>query len=241
MDVRAIENLARWFIDPQVGAVCGRLILTDAQTGCNVDSAYWRYETFLKGCEARLGGLLGANGAIYAIRRSDFVPLPPGTLVDDLVAPLLMKIRSRCRIIYDIDAKAFEESAPDLYGEYRRRTRIGTGGFQSLTVLWPLLLPQFGWTAFSFWSHKVLRWFCPFCMIAAMLSCCLLLQYPLYRGALLAQLLFYAVCGIGAIRGAGKSLRICTMFACMNLALLMGFIRWLSQRQSGMWLRTQRA
>ena len=72
MEVRALRNLARWFSDPQVGIVCGKLVLTDPATGLNVDSMYWRYETFLKRCEGKLGALLGANGAIYAIRRSLF-------------------------------------------------------------------------------------------------------------------------------------------------------------------------
>ena len=241
MDAHAIQCLARWFIDPEVGAVCGRLILSDARPGANVDSVYWRYETFLKSCEGRLGSLLGANGAIYAIRRSVFVPFPPGTLVDDFVGPLLAKISSGCRIIYDMQAEAFEESAPDLHGEYRRRMRIGTGGFQSLAVLWPLLLPRFGWTAFSFWSHKVLRWLCPFCLLAALLASALLSKHTLYRDALLAQLFFYALCGLGAIKGAGRSLRTLTMFACMNFALLAGFIRWMAGNQNGVWLRTQRS
>ena len=55
--------------DPTVGVVVGRLVLVDPATGRNADGLYWKYETFLKRCEARLGALLGANGAIYAIRR----------------------------------------------------------------------------------------------------------------------------------------------------------------------------
>jgi len=75
-DPAAVRNLVRWFADPSIGAVCGRLVLTDPATGGNVDSLYWRYETFLKKCESRLGALLGSNGAIYAIRRTLFVPSP---------------------------------------------------------------------------------------------------------------------------------------------------------------------
>ena len=240
MDAAALRHLSRWFADENVGAVCGRLVLTDPQTGRNADSLYWQYETFLKTCEGRLGGLLGANGAIYAIRRNLFIPLPPETLVDDFVAPLLAKMQSGCRIVYDPQATACEESAPDLAGEYHRRARIGTGGFQALGILWPLLAPTHGWTAFTFWSHKVLRWCCPFFMLATLLASALLAMHPLYRGMLFVQILFYALCGLGAIKGATRLLRLCTMFAGMNLALLMGFIRWAGHNQTGIWARTHR-
>src|SRR5437868_1741752 len=76
----------------------------------NADSLYWKYETFLKRCEGRLGALLGANGGIYAIRKSRFVPIPQGTILDDLVIPLLSKLRHGGDIVYDPRAVADEET-----------------------------------------------------------------------------------------------------------------------------------
>ena len=72
MEPDAARRLAGWFADPAIGVVCGRLVLTDARSGQNVDGLYWKYETFLKKCESRLGALLGSNGAIYAIRKELF-------------------------------------------------------------------------------------------------------------------------------------------------------------------------
>ena len=59
---------------PSSGGRRGALVLSDPRSGRNADSLYWRYETFLKRCEARLGAMLGANGAIYAIRRELLCP-----------------------------------------------------------------------------------------------------------------------------------------------------------------------
>src|SRR5262245_20952127 len=95
----ALRHLARWFHDPKIGVVCGRLVLTDQRTGRNVDSLYWKYETFLKKCESRLGALLGTNGGIYAIRRDVFQPIPANTIVDDFVIPLLARQQTGCEII----------------------------------------------------------------------------------------------------------------------------------------------
>ena len=240
----AISRLVRWFADPTIDAVCGRLVLTDPATGQNVDSLYWRYETYLKKKEARLGALLGANGAIYAIRRDRYVPIPNNTIVDDFVIPLLSKLHYRGRIVYDEEAVAFEETPAEIGSEFRRRARIGTGGYQSLALLWRLLSPRFGWTAFAFFSHKVLRWVAPFLLIGAFVANLFLLGLPLYRWLLAAQMLFYLASFAGAqVRGTGlpfRLLRLASMFTSMNAALFVGFWRWLTLPQTGTWQRTAR-
>ena len=166
----AARRLVSWFADLRVGVVCGRLILTDPRTGRNVDSLYWRYETFLKRCEATLGALLGANGAIYAIRRSAFVPLQPNTIIDDFVIPLQSKLRTGCSIVYDAEAIAWEETPARLGAEFGRRARIGAGAFQSLRMLRPIFHPCQGWLLLSFVSHKLLRWFCPLFLLALFMA-----------------------------------------------------------------------
>ena len=184
-DPAAALKLTRWFRDPRVGAVVGRLVLVDPCTGNNADGLYWRYETFLKKCEARLGASMTANGAIYALRRDLYEPTPPATIVDDLVIPLLAKLRTGCTIVYDPEAIAFEETAPDVRAEFGRRARIGAGGFRSIGMLWRLLDPRWGWVAVTFPSHKILRWFCPFFLIGALLGSLVLRDRPAYGVALL--------------------------------------------------------
>lgn len=239
------RRVAAWFADPGVGVVCGKLVLTDPHTGRNVDGVYWKYETFLKKCEGRLGALLGSNGAIYAIRKALFPPVRPGTLIDDFVIPLDAKRRSGCRIVYDTKAVATEETAPTIRAEFRRRVRIGAGGFQSIGMLWPLLSPAHGWVAVTFLCHKILRWVCPFLLIGMLVANLLLLGDPVYDAALAAQGGFYALAVLGNwLPSRPKFLRLFrlpTMFAAMNLALFFGFFRWLRGRQKGTWTRTTRS
>jgi cellulose synthase/poly-beta-1,6-N-acetylglucosamine synthase-like glycosyltransferase len=240
----AIRKLVRWFADPGVNVVCGRLLLLDSHRGRNVDGIYWRYETFLKNCEGRLGALLGANGAIYAIRRRSYVPIPGNTIVDDLVIPLLSKLRHRGRIVFDPEAVASEETAPHIGSEFRRRVRIGTGAYQSVPLLWRLLNPRYGWTAFAFLSHKILRWMVPFFLLGLAISNLLLLDQARFRAALAVQVAVYAAALAGTCL-PGRSLpcklvRALTMFVGMNVALLFGFWRWLASPQTGAWRRTAR-
>jgi len=244
MEPSAVRRLARWFQNPQVGVVCGKLVLTDPVTGTNVDSMYWRFETLLKRSEGRLGALLGANGGIYAIRRRVFQGLSHDTIVDDFVIPLLARVRTGCAIIYDATAIAYEETPPEIAVEFRRRARIGAGGFQSLAVLWPLLDPRNGWIALTFLSHKVLRWLCPFFLIGLVAANLVLVNKGFYGVSLLAALVLAAVALLGQYvsfgSSAGRALRLTTMFATMNAALLVGFFRWASGRQRAAWDRTAR-
>lgn len=243
-DPRAARLLARWFALPGVGAVCGRLELIDAATGRNVDGLYWRYETFIKRCEGRLGSLLGANGAIYAVRRDRFVPVPPQTIIDDLVIPLLARMTHGCRLVYEPQAHAREETPFRLSDEFGRRARIGAGGFQCLALLWPLLNPRQGWLAFSFFSHKLLRWVTPFCLLGMLAASVGAAAQPFSRVLLAAQAAFYVLAVVGALlpgrRPAMRLLRLTTLFSYMNLALLVGFWRWVRGRQRGAWTRTAR-
>jgi cellulose synthase/poly-beta-1,6-N-acetylglucosamine synthase-like glycosyltransferase len=245
LDRRAARRMAYWFGDPRVGVVCGRLVLVDSSTGENADGVYWKYETFLKIREARLGALLGANGALYAIRRSLFPNPPDRIAVDDFVIPLLAQMRSGCRIVYEADAVAYEETPAEIRSEFARRSRIGAGGFQSLSLLWPLLNPLRGWIALAFASHKVLRWVCPFFLLGAAIASTALIVRPLYLMAVVGQLALYGVAlAVYLWPGLGSTSRIArlpTLFTAMNLALLAGFVRWISGRQAGVWERTARS
>jgi cellulose synthase/poly-beta-1,6-N-acetylglucosamine synthase-like glycosyltransferase len=244
VDPGAVRKLVRWFRDPGVGAVCGRLVLADPRTGKNVDSLYWKYETFLKQCEGRLGALLGANGAIYAIRKAAFTPIPDGTILDDFAIPLVAKLRTGCLIVYDSEAVAREETPPELAAEFARRSRIGAGGFQSLGLLWGLLHPRWGWTALAFTSHKILRWLCPFFLLGMLCSSLVLCGRPFFQVALVSQVLFYLASWVIAVLPLRcrflRPLRLATMFTTMNLALLAGFWEWLLGTQQGIWQRTVR-
>jgi cellulose synthase/poly-beta-1,6-N-acetylglucosamine synthase-like glycosyltransferase len=238
------KRLVARFADPSVGVVCGRLILHDAETGRNIDSLYWRYETFIKKCEAKLGGLLGANGAIYAMRRELYQPIPSNTIIDDFVIPLLAKLRCRCRLVYEERAVAHEETALSIGDEFRRRSRIGAGGYQSLAILWPLLNPIYGWTAFTFWNHKVLRWCVPALLLAALVTNIFLWRTSPYHYSLAFQVGFYCL-AIAGLRVGGQSftarlIRAIGLFCIMNVALAAGFWQWLFVRQRGTWRRTAR-
>ena len=150
-----------------------------------------------------------------------------------------------CRIVYDESATAYEETPSNLEAEFRRRTRIGAGDYQSLGMLWPLMNPFEGWTSFTFISHKVLRWLCPFFLLGVSAANLFLVrQGGLFIYAPLVQIALYSIALLGHFLShrsiVGRVMRLATMFTAMNAALLVGFFRWATARQQAAWERTAR-
>ncbi len=106
----AVRKLVRNFADPRVAYVCGRLRL-EAPDGSNKEGVYWRYELVTRAGESSLGSVTAGNGAIYALRRSDYVEVDP-RFGHDLSLPYLMVQHGR-RAVYEPEALAFERPTPD--------------------------------------------------------------------------------------------------------------------------------
>jgi cellulose synthase/poly-beta-1,6-N-acetylglucosamine synthase-like glycosyltransferase len=240
----AIARMLAHFDDPSVGAVCGELRLLDAR-GNNQDSAYWRYEQFLKRHEAELGGLLGANGAIYAIRKSLYQPLRPDTIVDDFCIAMDVVVQGY-RLVYDPKAVALEDTPDGMSDEYRRRVRIGIGNFQAFFRR-PSYLTRTNWaTRFTYVSHKVLRWFTPHLLLVALLASAVLsLNDSRYALLLALQLFAYGGTWLQHMAGAAwklpKPLGLLLFFLTLNLAFAVAFWRYATGRYSGSWRRTERS
>jgi cellulose synthase/poly-beta-1,6-N-acetylglucosamine synthase-like glycosyltransferase len=240
----AIKRLVAHFENSKVGAVCGELNLFNPDNNDNKDSIYWRYEQFLKDKEGQLDALLGANGAIYAIRTHLYTPIPENTVVDDFL--IVMNVaKEKYKIIYDNEALAHEEIAPSIAEESKRRIRIGTGNYQAFTRLYWVLNPFIGWRFFSYFSHKVLRWFTPHLMIIALMSNFILLGDTFYNCTFLTQIIAYLIATFGKkLSEQGKpipsSVALLTFFVSMNLALLQGFYRFAFKNVKGTWQRTSR-
>ena len=239
----ALWRLTRHFADPEVGIAAGEVGIVDA-AGRPSEAFYWRQEMRMRRYEAQLGILVGASGAIYAIRRALFVAPSRPVINDDLVLPLLARLNHECRYVFDPSARACVSYTGGLIQEFRRRCRIGAGAYQALTVLQPLLRPRHAKHAWAFASRKGLRWLCPFLLLITMATNVALLGSPAYDALFALQAGFYAMAVIGlGIRGAGPAarlLRLTTSFCVMNLALLTGFFRWVLDSQNATWHPTPR-
>lgn len=241
----AVKELIRGFrCSPSACAVVGKLEFRTTEGTVNPDSFYWRYETMLKTLESRFGTVLGANGAIYAIKRGWFRALPTGTIVDDFLIPMLMRLERGGAVIFRPAAKAWEMVPETVRDEFRRRVRIGAGDVHALRHTWRLLLPRQGMLALSYWSHKVLRWMGPLLLLTAFLSNLALADRSWGRVLLIGQLAAYALgfasSWLRRIPVLGHLATGIWYFMVLNAALLVGTLKYLSGRAAPVWQRTPR-
>jgi cellulose synthase/poly-beta-1,6-N-acetylglucosamine synthase-like glycosyltransferase len=238
-----VQKLVRHFDNPEVGCVCGELRLVSA-AGDNQDHIYWHYERMLKFFENRINALLGANGGVYAMRRNQYRPIPANTIVDDFWISMQV-LESGARCMYEPEAVATEATPEHIKDEFKRRVRIGKGNYQALVRFIHLLSPTRGALAFTFFSHKFLRWLVPHCMLMSLSSNALLATQNYGYMALLAfQVIFYTAAGVGwwysRTSVTPRLLRLPLFFVSMNLGLLVGFWQFITGASSGVWARSAR-
>src|SRR5215471_11737187 len=159
--------------------------------------------------ESRTDSTVGATGAIYAIRRPLFDPIPPDTILDDVLIPLRI-VRRGYRVLFDARARALDGPSATGRQEFVRKTRTIAGAFQLFCRERWLLNPLRNRIWFETLSHKGLRLTAPL-LHAAVLVCSVgLIDVPAYRLMLLGQCVFYgaAIAGwtIGGLRAATQEL-----------------------------------
>ena len=159
---------------------------------------YWRLEKAMRRLESVVDSTLGATGAIYAMRRSLWTPLPPDTILDDVLAPMRC-VLAGYRIVFNERARAFDRTAPNAEVEARRKVRTLAGNYQILSLEPRLLLPWHNGVWLQYWSHKVGRLLVPYALLTLLATSIALADRSMvYTAALTAQCAFYLLAAYGA-------------------------------------------
>ncbi|MHB8499934.1 MAG: glycosyltransferase family 2 protein [Candidatus Acidiferrales bacterium] len=231
----ALQLLLSNFADPQVGCVAGELVLRDDghDAGAKaVGGLYWRYEQWIRNCEAKVDSPLGVYGGFYAIRRKLASALPAGAILDDMLQPLSV-IRQGYRSVLDLRARVYDTWPKSLRGEFHRKVRTLAGNFQLLQLA-PWLLSRQNRLRFELISHKLMRLLVPVLLVMLLINSALLANHSLfYAGALAAQIVFYVLAALGSVRGIPVVRRIAapaSAFCMLNAAVVVGFYKFLFTR-----------
>jgi biofilm PGA synthesis N-glycosyltransferase PgaC len=223
--LNAVRRLVSPFADPRVGAVTGRLVVKRADRPA-VEGVrwYWGLETWLRAAESRSGSVMGATGAIYAIRRTVFEPFPPNLILDDVYNPLRIALGGD-RIVMATDALAYDVPAGGQGAEYARKRRTMVGNIQ-LPILLPRLLAPWNPIFLRYFSHKLLRLLTPFCLVG-MLVVSATLAGAFYQTLFAAQLGLYLL-GILGLMVRAPSLSFPAAFVLIHAAIFAAFYHWRS-------------
>ena len=221
----SLSHLVACFADPKVGIVSGELVILEGETLEESSvGLYWKYEKWIRKGQSAMDSILGATGAIYAVRRSLAAPLPPGTLLDDVHQPLTAFFQGY-RVILDEAAKAYDFPT-SLHSEFHRKVRTQAGMYQIIRR-YPALLGFRNRMWIHFVSHKLGRMLMPLALIAIFISA-FWLPGRWAPVAVIAQIGFYALAlidrwipeGVLAKRGTSP---ICTFAVLMAAAFFAPF------------------
>lgn len=246
----AIRTLVRPFADAQVGGVAGNqryLRQGDVQGAGQGEKSYWRFDRQLKEFQGRAGNAISATGAIYAIRRSLFQPIPGG-VTDDFYTSTGVIVQGY-RLVFAADAAAYEPVAASSGREFERKVRVITRGLQAVILRRTLLNPfRYGFYSLQLFSHKVLRRMVVFpLLVVAVLSPLLWSRGLVYQLSTVAQAGFYGIAALHlALRetrlGRSKVFALPFYFCMVNAACLLAVLnllrghrieRWEPQRHDG--------
>jgi cellulose synthase/poly-beta-1,6-N-acetylglucosamine synthase-like glycosyltransferase len=168
LDRNALAELAPWFSDPSVGCVCGHLVYSnpDESAMASSGSLYWRIEEAIKQLESDAFSVIGADGSLFAIRRSAH-HVVPDDIIDDFYISMKIVIDGM-RAVRAPTALAFEKSATSTYDEFRRKIRIACQAFNVHRLIWPQIWPKPA-LAYCYVSHRLLKWLIGYNLLLAAL------------------------------------------------------------------------
>jgi poly-beta-1,6-N-acetyl-D-glucosamine synthase len=238
VEPNAIAELVSCFADPEVGAVSGELLL-ETESGVPDENAlgiYWKIEKIVRKLESASGSVVGVTGAIYAIRRSLYREIPPGTILDDVFVPMNVA-RAGKRVIFQPSAIASDRLFSEKGKEFARKVRTLTGNYQLLRLS-PWILTPANPLLFRFISHKLLRLLVPLFLVVMLITSALL-PGPFYRLIFGLQIVFYLGAAFGALSPAirrFKPVAIASTFVMLNIAAVLAFYNFVSGRNR-VWVR----
>jgi biofilm PGA synthesis N-glycosyltransferase PgaC len=236
----ALRQLAASFADPSVGCVSGELIIGRSETAAAGDGVelYWRLEKRMRYWEGLAGSMVGATGALYAVRQELIVRLPEETILDDVYIPVHVALQGR-RVVFEPRACVFDPLKPKAKQEFQRKLRTLFGNYQLLQLA-PWIVTRPNPVRIPFLCHKFLRLLVPLGLIGALVSTFSLRASGFYEVALVLQLAFYALAVFKALHwrfGVMSRLSdISAAFILLNTAAAVAFMYFVAGRKA-VWVR----
>jgi hypothetical protein len=200
---------------------------------------YWRFEKWLRRQESDLHSTVGVTGAICAVRKQLFRPIPQGTLLDDVYWPLCVTMQG-FRVVLDDRARAYDRLPELMISEFRRKVRTLSGNFQLIARLPSSLIPWRNPVWFYLIAHKLARLAVPWAMMVLLVSAAIggsVLHWTVFSAVTLALSLGI----IGLVPGAASRSRVLSASAAvlmLNVAAWWAFWVWMSGRASRSWNKT---
>lgn len=235
----AVKELIANFNDPEVGCVSGELVFHKESTSAIKSQMqfYWGFEKTIRKMESATGSVAGATGAICAVRKSLYKPLPADVLLDDVLIPMNVVFQGY-RNIFDSHAIAYDVISRDMSQEKQRKIRTLLGNWQLLKIVPRLLSPTGNPIFIRYLSHKILRLALPFFTILLVLASFMSAGF-IYKAVLaivvIAVLLSFACNRLAGIRYLNTISKLANTFVSMHYFALLSFFLFLRPGERKIW------
>ena len=242
----SLQELVKHFSDLAVGFVTGwtKYRSSNEKDGVGSVGIYAKLELLVKRLESRIGSCVGADGAIFAIRKELYQPLKASD-INDFIIPLSI-IRRGYRGVLEEKSVCFEKTAESGRGEFNRQVRITNRTIRAIVNNRTLLNPsRFGIFSFQLFSHKLCRFLVPLFLIVLFVCGMVLSSHnTFYLMVFGGQIIFYLSAGFaGGVQGMPFLSRVFTAsysFVMVNFAILMAWIKYFQGATYTTWSPTQR-
>ncbi|NLJ28610.1 MAG: glycosyltransferase family 2 protein [Deltaproteobacteria bacterium] len=231
-----LKKTARNFHDESIGLVTGWTQYRSPDGREEATGAYSRLEKITKRWESLISSCVGADGAVFAMRKSLYSPMGPDE-INDFVLPLRVIAQGK-RVVLDPEVYCMEKSAGNEGKEFRRQARITNRTIRALAAHIHLLNPlRFGSFSFLLLSHKLLRFLAPFWVMGALLSSLVLASQSWYYKILLIGEISVLTLTIRALfhRTENRLIQMARTFLITLAAQSLGWWRFLRGRTDTMW------
>jgi len=244
----AIKTIIPHFADPGVGAVSGEKKVHSLESIAGTEGLYWKYESWLKKNDSRFSTIVGAAGELFAVRSSLYTMVDENLVLDDFIQSMLI-CNQGYRVVYEPLAFATELPSPTLKHEFTRKVRIAAGGFQAMNYLKNTMnLGKYPRVNFLYYSHRVFRWipapFCVFALLPLNIGIVLWQRNTFYETILVIQVFIYILAILVkkfSISGKiPKFILVVNYFFLMQIAAIVGLIKYKRQEQTAIWEKIPR-
>lgn len=200
-DSNSLKKIVRNFKDKKVAYVCGKLSYVNSfeNITSNTENTYWNYDLKMREIESNFSSITAGNGAIYAIKKEDYIDINPIECHDGSY-PTLMVLKGK-RAIYEKEAIAYEKAGENSTDEYSRKVRMGrtilTLKYSNLSKYNPF---KTGLYSYFYFCHRYLRYSLYSLHILLFISNLFLINLSIfYKICFLTQVLFYSLAILGIL------------------------------------------
>jgi len=221
-----LTNLTKNFHDPDVGLVTGWTKYVKVGGGEEVTGIYAKLEKITKHWESSVSSCVGADGAVFAIRKELYKPLEADD-INDFIIPLNV-VQQKKRVVLNPEVFCHEEATGSDQKAFRRQVRITTRTLWAIRRNLSFLnFKTYGFFAFFLLSHKVMRLAMPIFLIGAFLMNLFLLGTSWFYYFTFLGFIFFPALGLINLFGKAdnKIASICKFFLITLSAQFVGWIR----------------